>query len=95
MLHGQKRLVLASPRHWRRLYMYSSLHPASRQSQVPVEAGRAEVERLGFAEFPWTDLTIATLEPGQALYLPPFHFHSVEVVGTEFAVSTNAYLDAP
>ena len=35
------------------------------------------------------------MEPGDQLYIPPFHFHSVEVLGNESAASTNVYLDAP
>ena len=35
------------------------------------------------------------LEPGDQLYIPPCHFHSVEVLGNESAASTNVYLEAP
>jgi hypothetical protein len=38
-LSGFKRVILVSPEYWRELHMFSSLHPLTRQSQLPFEDG--------------------------------------------------------
>lgn len=85
---GRKRFVLFDPRAWRDLYMFSSLHPASRQSQVDVHA-------LNITRFPrfraaWAHGCLADLTPGDALYLPALWFHDVQSV--DWSVSVMAFM---
>ena len=143
-LKGTKRVLLVAPQYWRELYLFSPLHPAARQTQVPQAAANAGAVpgeghdrigargvihetspppmegtddcgggggaddaaaaaaaavaarlRLRFPRFGSAFFEEVVLEPGDQLYIPPFHFHSVEVLGNQSAASTNVYLDAP
>jgi len=94
-LVGKKQVWLSSPREWRSLYTFSSLHPLSRQSQVPFEDGPWAIHASGsFPASLFAYLRVVTLEPGDSLFIPAFYFHLVRVSPSEGAsVSVNTYLD--
>ena len=75
-LHGQKTFYLQPPqRGWQHLRLYPSSHPARRQAQVPFRK-----EDPGWI--------VATLDPMDVLFVPPFWFHAVESDTGSISLST-------
>ena len=82
-VHGRKRFELWAPSAWPVLQLHPHAHPGWRQSQLPVDG----VD--GARPSPdWT----AILEPGDALYIPPFHFH--RVTSLTFSVGLSVATDS-
>ena len=88
-LYGTKRFVLFSPVNWPGLYPYPFLHPSHAQAQVNTSS-EEEVERFGLARR--VEGVVATLHPGDLLYLPPLWFHEVESLGV--SISVNVWTDS-
>ncbi|KNC56110.1 uncharacterized protein AMSG_02125 [Thecamonas trahens ATCC 50062] len=95
-VRGRKRFVLVDPLAWDSLYMFSSLHPATRQAQIDVEAldlhafpaaadalavrGRRRHE--GFVNRGYS----VVLEPGDMLWLPAYWLHHVTALDMSVSV---------
>jgi ribosomal protein L16 Arg81 hydroxylase len=87
-LIGRKTFLLSPPRELDKLYLYSSLHPSYRQSQVDFVAPNV----TQFPNFYNVSAIKVTLEPGDMLYLPPFWFH--RVIAEDFSVSVSVWTDS-
>jgi ribosomal protein L16 Arg81 hydroxylase len=70
-LYGHKTFVLSPPYAVEKLYLYPSLHPSFRQSQVDFE----HPDHGLFPNFHDVPAVVVTIKPGDTLYLPPFWFH--------------------
>jgi hypothetical protein len=82
--HGRKRIAMYSPRDRTNLYFRSPLRGAGRWSQLPGRSAEADP-----AVFP--RLTRATrwdgeLQPGDALFIPPYWAHEMEAVEANISV---------
>ena len=90
-LTGRKRWLLLSPDDAPRLYPYPRLHPSTRQSQIDLHA---PPER-GFDHYRGARGRLRVLEvvlaPGDRLYVPPYWWHHVRVVGGASAVAVATY----
>jgi len=71
-VEGRKKVVLISARHHLDVSLYPSPHPSWRQSQLSFKS-RSRLP--GIIE--------VDLEPGQALYIPPYHFHEITAYDQE------------
>ena len=78
---GTKRVWLLPPSELPNLRMYPSLHPRYRHSQLPAE-GAAPAASPPHACDVYANVQHVDLQPGQALYIPPFWSHSVETFQT-------------
>eukprot|EP00039_Didymoeca_costata_P021171 m.343640 g.343640 ORF g.343640 m.343640 type:complete len:476 (+) comp23099_c0_seq1:141-1568(+) len=86
-VHGYKRVWLLPPQAQGFLYLYPSLHPRYRQSQV-CEDIKDQLSKRNSSKFPRAEaiynkdsqLSVLTLAPGDILYIPPFWFHAVETL---------------
>lgn len=91
---GYKKVTLVSPKYWKELHMFSSLHPLTRQSQLPIEDGpwafqfHENVENnLGGNNYVKyhnemirkIEFDYFILSPGDVLEIPAFYFHSVSI----------------
>ena len=75
-LHGQKTFYLQPPqRGWQHLKLYPLSHPARRQAQIPFRK-----EDPGWI--------VATIEPMDVLFVPPFWFHAVKSDTGSISLST-------
>lgn len=72
---GVKEVRLLPPSALQDVYIYPSLHPGYRQSQVPNVSGGGDAVR--FPGFPAEQMATVILRPGEALYIPPFWLHQV------------------
>jgi len=75
-LTGRKRFVLFPPSDWRHLYPFPVHHDLDRRSMVDLDSPDSE-------RFPnWKHAVghLVELEPGDALYIPPFWWHHVQSV---------------
>ena len=74
---GRKEFALWPPEAWETMWLYPHAHPAHRQVQhtSPSTDGLAQVASLG---------------PGDVLFLPPFHFHRVTSRTMSVAVSVTS-----
>ena len=87
-LGGRKRFTLVPPSEWPYTYLYPWLHPCYHQSQVvePAAAwatggtGAAGVDDVGLISYQAARNVSVILEPGDALYVPPFWLHRVETL---------------
>ncbi|GAB5360175.1 hypothetical protein AAMO2058_000605000 [Amorphochlora amoebiformis] len=75
---GKKRFRMFSPEAHSNVYLFPRVHPASRMSQVDMNHIRKDVFPLFTGEKPLE----VTLTKGDILYIPPYWFHSTEVIET-------------
>mmetsp|Transcript_1678 Transcript_1678/g.5972 ORF Transcript_1678/g.5972 Transcript_1678/m.5972 type:complete len:556 (-) Transcript_1678:27-1694(-) len=88
---GKKRWIIIPPDQAESLHLYPAIHPSDRMSQVDFNS------RDSLAN--WQDMEGVTayevvLEAGDVLYVPPFHFHHVTVVGDGPSVSVSTHSEA-
>jgi hypothetical protein len=95
---GRKAFLLRPPAAHAEMRLHPRAHPSYRQAQVD---GYASLQRdvqcggaagLDAADAPETAAAEVILEPGDVLYLPPFHFHQVSAL--DASVSINAWCDS-
>lgn len=99
-MHGDKTFLIASPEAFRFFKPHSVLHPSWRQAQRDylvtlrqwIQASREVRSGRDFtsANAPPVAIWQVTLLPGDLLYLPAYHFHTV-MTGHE-SVSVNAWI---
>eukprot|EP01114_Cavostelium_apophysatum_P012017 TRINITY_DN2668_c0_g1_i1.p1 TRINITY_DN2668_c0_g1~~TRINITY_DN2668_c0_g1_i1.p1 ORF type:complete len:470 (-),score=102.04 TRINITY_DN2668_c0_g1_i1:612-1985(-) len=83
-VHGIKKFTIVDPIEYRHLYLFSFLHPGTRQSQ-------ADIYHANLTEFPLIAKVKgqeAVLYPGDLLLLPSYWFHHVQAITASFSVST-------
>ena len=88
---GRKRFILLPPEQHHNMYLQSSLHPQWRQSQA-TNINNSKSLRL----YPLLHRAVAqevVLEPGDLLFIPPFHLHSVQALTP--AISVNVWSMSP
>ena len=106
-LRGRKRFLLFPPSATDALYVYPRLHPSSRQSQLDLRAlPRSAFPRFharlrqtggrggsgGVSSYRGgLQAREVVLEPGDVLYIPPYHWHRASVVGDASAVAVGVY----
>lgn len=86
-VRGQKRFILFPAKQHKNLYLFPRIHPSSRMSQVDLQeqsAGSTKKPSL-FQDFAKAapHAVEVTLGPGDALYIPPYWFHYVEVASSD------------
>ena len=82
-IRGTKRWTLFPPSQHSSVYLYPSLHPHYRQTQVDFETYRRD-------DFPRTaglNGRAVFLEPGDLMYVPPYWFHRVEALSLSVSLS--------
>lgn len=85
-VRGVKRVLLLSPDQFDRCYAFPHNHPQDRQSQL-------DLARVDAARFPrWRGALAceAELHPGDALHLPPYWWHQVQMMRADGAVPSAA-----
>ncbi|CAE7219592.1 hif1an, partial [Symbiodinium sp. CCMP2456] len=78
-LTGRKRFILFPPEDWRHLYPFPVHHDLDRRSMVDLDAPDCD-------RFPgWQNAKgyMVELEPGEALYIPPYWWHHVQSLTPE------------
>jgi len=88
---GHKRFILFPPEDVGSMYTFSNLHPSARQSQVNFN-DPSDVNT--FKEFVHVHPKEVILAPGDVLYIPPFHFHYVSVVGDNVSMSISTHTES-
>ena len=99
-VYGSKRFLIVDPVAWDDLYMFSSLHPATRQSQVDIEALDPSAFPNVFRSLPLAGMEtpegytprgyMVTLHPGDMLWLPAYWLHHPSAIG--FSVSVMSFV---
>src|SRR5206468_1497977 len=90
-LQGKKRFVMFPPEANQNLYLYSAIHSMNRRSQFNFEEtmekqrdNNADLDGIvndWFSGVANLTASVAILEPGDVLYMPPFWFHHVTALG--------------
>eukprot|EP01104_Vermistella_antarctica_P013858 TRINITY_DN4265_c0_g1_i2.p1 TRINITY_DN4265_c0_g1~~TRINITY_DN4265_c0_g1_i2.p1 ORF type:complete len:583 (+),score=131.90 TRINITY_DN4265_c0_g1_i2:110-1858(+) len=102
-IRGQKRFILFPPKDHQKLYLYTRLHPSARQSQVDFasefntdgdDSDRRRPIETRFPNFAQAKSYEVILSPGDVLYIPPFWFHHVSVVGDDVSISLSTHSDS-
>eukprot|EP00913_Durusdinium_trenchii_P031948 g29922.t1 len=78
-LTGKKRFILFPPDDWRHLYPFPVHHDLDRRSMVDLDGPDDQ-------RFPnWREASgcLVELEPGEALYIPPYWWHHVQSLTAE------------
>lgn len=88
---GRKRFILFPPEAADYLYIFPSIHPSSRQSQINFNSNNSSDLFPGFSSLKAKEVI---LKPGDVLYIPPFHFHYVAVVGNEVSISISTHTES-
>merc|ERR1719215_1514639 len=78
-LTGRKRFIIFPPEDWRYLYPFPVHHDLDRRSQVDLDNPDDEK----FPEWRGARGTVVELEPGDALYIPPYWWHHVQSITPE------------
>lgn len=78
-LSGKKRFIVFSPDEWPRLYPFPLHHDLDRRSQVDFD--NPDYDK--FPEFRGARGSIVELNPGDALYIPPYWWHHVQSITPE------------
>mmetsp|Transcript_99958 Transcript_99958/g.182327 ORF Transcript_99958/g.182327 Transcript_99958/m.182327 type:complete len:512 (-) Transcript_99958:272-1807(-) len=78
-LSGKKRFIIFSPDNWSSLYPFPLHHDLDRRSQVDFD--KPDYEK--FPEFKGARGTLVELNPGDALYIPPYWWHHVQSITPE------------
>ena len=91
-LHGEKRFHLWPPSDVTSLHFFPDAHSRSRKSQVNdvLCPSAKDYETFPFLKDVSKPL-VFTLSPGDALFIPSFWVHFVEVVSSEASVSINSF----
>ncbi|KAL3906833.1 MAG: hypothetical protein SGPRY_010399 [Prymnesium sp.] len=87
---GTKEFLLYPPSAADALHVYPDSHPRARKSQVCLE--RPDFERHPRAR-KLPEPTRVVLEPGDALFIPAFHFHHVTALTS--SISLNVFSESP
>jgi len=88
---GQKRFILFPPEDAEYLHTFTSLHPSARQSQIDFNDPKSwEI----FPDMNNLHPKEVILNPGDVLYLPPFYFHYVTVVGESISMSISTHTES-
>eukprot|EP00616_Rhizochromulina_sp_CCMP1243_P000940 CAMPEP_0118970540 /NCGR_PEP_ID=MMETSP1173-20130426/7412_1 /TAXON_ID=1034831 /ORGANISM="Rhizochromulina marina cf, Strain CCMP1243" /LENGTH=551 /DNA_ID=CAMNT_0006919915 /DNA_START=42 /DNA_END=1697 /DNA_ORIENTATION=- len=82
-LIGRKRVLLYPPRQYAYLYPFPHTHVSYHQSQVDF----ADPDVLTFPDFTRAGAVEAILEPGDAIYIPPFWWHRIEALDLSLSMS--------
>lgn len=83
-LHGTKRVTLFDPYQSRHLYPHPASSECAHVSQVAFEGG---VDLARFPRFARAKGSQTTLEPGDALFIPAYHWHFVQSVSATVSVN--------
>lgn len=78
-LSGRKRFIIFPPEDWRHLYPFPVHHDLDRRSQVDLD----KPDDSKFPEWKGARGMIVELEPGDALYIPPYWWHHVQSLTPE------------
>lgn len=78
-LTGRKRFILFSPDDWAHLYPFPVHHDLDRRSQVDLDAPDSSV----FPDWGGAKGYVVELNPGDALYIPPYWWHHVQSLTPE------------
>eukprot|EP00968_Pinguiococcus_pyrenoidosus_P015018 scaffold1376_cov257-Pinguiococcus_pyrenoidosus.AAC.31 len=82
-IFGSKRWLIFPPFQHFRLYQHPHLHPSYKQSQVNF----SDPDLATFPQFEGVNALVATVEPGDVLYMPPYWFHYVESLELSLSLS--------
>lgn len=95
-VQGHKRFRLYSPEQWPYLYLFPRLHPSTRMSQVdPAVLEQSGVNvSSAFPDYAKMRPHEVVLHPGDVLYLPPYWFHEVTVVGDDVSISVSVHTES-
>ena len=82
---GRKSFYLFAPEHWKVLHLYPSFSGSRRQCRyrfpmteaLDAAAGGVAAAAAVDADAPAMNALLATLNPGELLFVPPFYFHTV------------------
>eukprot|EP01118_Nematostelium_gracile_P001414 TRINITY_DN11445_c0_g1_i1.p1 TRINITY_DN11445_c0_g1~~TRINITY_DN11445_c0_g1_i1.p1 ORF type:complete len:418 (-),score=99.69 TRINITY_DN11445_c0_g1_i1:7-1224(-) len=88
---GKKRFILFDASEADKLYTFPALHPSARQSQINFNDPSCYSKYPNFKNIKVQEVI---LSPGDALYLPPFHFHYVSVVGNTTSISISTHTES-
>eukprot|EP00427_Karlodinium_veneficum_P027189 CAMPEP_0169200864 /NCGR_PEP_ID=MMETSP1016-20121227/10099_1 /TAXON_ID=342587 /ORGANISM="Karlodinium micrum, Strain CCMP2283" /LENGTH=437 /DNA_ID=CAMNT_0009277747 /DNA_START=184 /DNA_END=1494 /DNA_ORIENTATION=- len=75
-LSGRKRFIIFPPDDWRHLYPFPVHHDLDRRSQVDLD----KPDAAKFGNFSGAHGVVVELNPGDALYIPPYWWHHVQSI---------------
>lgn len=78
-LTGKKRFIIFPPEDWEHLYPFPLHHDLDRRSQVDFD----NPDYAKFPRFKGATGTLVELNPGDALYIPPYWWHHVQSISSE------------
>eukprot|EP01114_Cavostelium_apophysatum_P022718 TRINITY_DN8317_c0_g1_i1.p1 TRINITY_DN8317_c0_g1~~TRINITY_DN8317_c0_g1_i1.p1 ORF type:complete len:534 (+),score=71.58 TRINITY_DN8317_c0_g1_i1:112-1713(+) len=88
---GHKRFILFPPEDAEYLHTFNSLHPSARQSQIDFNDPKSWEN---FPDMKNLHPQEVILKPGDVLYIPPYHFHYVCVVGDSVSMSISTHTES-
>eukprot|EP01084_Bolivina_argentea_P013097 24521_1 len=88
-MYGTKNWKIIHPKYWNQMYVYPSLHPSHRQSQINFSASHDK-----YMDFYDNNIDIIEFElhSGDILFLPSYYFHEVKTV-SNWSASINFWVN--